>query len=100
MRREVNRYTYRAATNLGPNASSTSITTSFGVVVPKTSAGSEYGREKKEALKRKRYATKGTNIEDLPWLLIDRSSTEKRLKHYRGLKRGGVTTNSSYYVFI
>jgi len=100
MRREINPYTYRPATNIDSTASSTSITTSLGVVLPKTGAGSEYGREQKEALKRKRYATKGTNIEDLPWLLTDRSSTEKKLKHYRGIKKGGVTTNSSYYVFI
>jgi hypothetical protein len=101
MRREFNPYTYRPATTIDPNAASSStITTSLGTVIPKTGAGSEYGREQKEALKRKRYATKGTNIEDLPWLLTDRSSTEKKLKHYRGLKKGGVTTNSSYYVFI
>jgi transcription initiation factor TFIIF subunit alpha len=101
MRREINPYTYRPPTNLDPNtASASTITTSLGTVIPKTGAGSEYGREQKEALKRKRYATKGTNIEDLPWLLTDRSSTEKKLKHYRGLKKGGVTTNSSYYVFI
>ncbi|CAF0895097.1 unnamed protein product [Rotaria sordida] len=102
MRREINPYTYRPATNLDSNAPSTStlFTTSLGIVLPKTGAGSEYGREQKEVLKRKRYATKGTNIEDLPWLLTDRSSTEKKLKHYRGLKKGGVTTNSSYYIFI
>lgn len=100
MRREINPYTYRAPTNVDASASSASITTSLGIVMPKTGAGSEYGREEKEALKRKRYATKGTNVEDLPWILTDRSSTEKKLKHYRGLKKGGVTTNSSYYVFI
>ncbi|CAM4881581.1 unnamed protein product [Rotaria socialis] len=102
MRREINPYTYRAPTNLDANASVSSgtITTSLGLVLPKTGAGSEYGREQKEALKRKRFATKGTNVEDLPWLLTDRSSTEKKLKHFRGLKKGGVTTNSSYYVFI
>src|SRR5690242_10706229 len=84
MRREINPYTYRPATNLDPNSSSTStstsITTSLGVVMPRTGAGSEFGREQKEALKRKRYATKGTNIEDLPWILTDRSSTDKKLK--------------------
>lgn len=101
MRREINPYTYRAPSNVDPNGpSSTTITTSLGAVLPKTGAGSEYGREQKEALKRKRYAVKGTNIEDLPWVLTDRSSSEKKLKHYRGLKKGGVTTNSSYYVFI
>ncbi|CAF0958265.1 unnamed protein product [Adineta steineri] len=101
MRREINPYTYRPATAADPNsASASTITTSLGAVLPKTGAGSEYGREQKEALKRKRYATKGTNIEDLPWVLTDRSSTEKKLKHYRGLKKGGVTANSSYYVFI
>ena len=101
MRREINPYTYRPASNVDANAaSSNTITTSLGVVLPKTGAGSEYGREQKEALKRKRYTSKGTNLEDLPWLLTDRSSSEKKLKHYRGMKKGGVTSNSSYYVFI
>jgi transcription initiation factor TFIIF subunit alpha len=101
MRREINQYTYRPPTNADSNASSSNtITTSLGVVLPKTGAGSEYGREQKEALKRKRYTAKGTNVEDLPWLLSDRSSTEKKAKHYRGLKKGGVAANSSFYVFI
>lgn len=101
MRREINPYTYRPPTNVDASAaSSNTITTTLGVVMPKTGAGSEYGREQKEALKRKRFATKGTNVEDLPWLLSDRSSTEKKYKHYRGLKKGGVATNSAYYVFI
>ncbi|CAF0748706.1 unnamed protein product [Adineta ricciae] len=101
MQREINSYTYRPPTNLDQsNASSTTITTSLGVTLPKTGAGSEYGREQKEALKRKRYATKGTNMEDLPWVLTDRSSADKKWRHYRGMKKGGVTTNSSYYVFI
>lgn len=101
MRREINPFTYRPPSGVDPNsASSNTITTSLGVVLPKTGAGSEYGREQKEALKRKRYAAKGTNLEDLPWLLTDRSSSEKKLKHYRGMKKGGVASNSSYYVFI
>lgn len=77
MRREITSYNYRPATNAEGNASSNTITTSLGVVLPKTGAGSEYGREQKEALKRKRYATKGTNVEDLPWILTDRSSEKK-----------------------
>ena len=76
------------------------ITTSLGAVLPKTGAGSEYGREQKEALKRKRYATKGTNLEDLPWQLTNRLASEKKLKHFRGMKKGGIALNSSYYVFI
>ena len=101
MRREINPFTYRPPSSADPNsASSNTITTSLGAVLPKTGAGSEYGREQKEALKRKRYTAKGTNLEDLPWLLTDRSSNEKKLKHYRGMKKGGVATNSSYYVFI
>ena len=39
-------------------------------------------------------------MEDLPWILTDRSSAERKVKQYRGLKKGGVTTNSSFYVFI
>ena len=100
MQREITSYNYRPATNLEDSSSSNTITTSLGVVLPKTGAGSEYGREQKEALKRKRYATKGTNVEDLPWILTDRSSSEKRSKAYRGLKRGSITANCSYYIFI
>jgi transcription initiation factor TFIIF subunit alpha len=102
MRREINQFTYRPPNNLDTNtsASSNTITTSLGVVLPKTGAGSEYGREQKEALKRKRYATRGTNIEDLPWQLTNRLTSEKKLKHFRGMKKGGITENSSYYVFI
>jgi hypothetical protein len=37
-----------------------------GVVLPKSSAECEYGREQKETFKRKRYATYETNIEDIP----------------------------------
>lgn len=102
MKREINPFTYRAPTGADPNgnASSNTIITSLGAVVPKTGAGSEYGREQKEALKRKRYATKGTNLEDLPWLLTNRITSEKKSKHFRGMKKGGIATNSSYYVFI
>ena len=102
MRREINPFTYRAASNVDAMAGATSntITTSLGTVLPKTGAGSEYGREQKEALKRKRYATKGTNLEDLPWLLTNRLATEKKSKHFRGMKKGGIASNSSYYVFI
>lgn len=102
MRREINPFTYRPATNTDPNAASSSntITTSLGGVLPKTGAGSEYGREQKEALKRKRYATKGTNLDDLPWQLTNHLVSEKKLKHFRGMKKGGIASNSSYYVFI
>lgn len=102
MRREINPFTYRPATNTDPNAASSSntITTSLGGVLPKTGAGSEYGREQKEALKRKRYATKGTNLDDLPWQLTNHLVSEKKVKHFRGMKKGGIASNSSYYVFI
>ncbi|CAF1506656.1 unnamed protein product, partial [Didymodactylos carnosus] len=89
MRREINSFNYRPPTDL--DAPTTT---------PKFGAGSEYGKEQRERLKRKRYSTKGTNIEDLPWLLSEKNSQDKKVKQYRGLKKGGVATNSSYYVFI
>ena len=101
LEREINPFTYRAPTGVDPNANSASntITTSLGVVLPKTGAGSELGREQKEALKRKRYATKGTNLEDLPWLMSNRIVSEKKCKYFRGMKKGGIASNSSYYIF-
>ncbi|CAF4981223.1 unnamed protein product, partial [Rotaria sp. Silwood1] len=85
MKREVNPCTYRSAVDINHNVSSAStlFTTSLGIVLSKTGAG-----------------TKGTNIEDFPWLLTTHSSTEKNLKHYQGLKKGGAPANSSYYIFI
>ncbi|CAF3734818.1 unnamed protein product [Rotaria sp. Silwood1] len=83
MKREVNPCTYRSAVDINHNVSSAStlFTTSLGIVLSKTGAGR-------------------TNIEDFPWLLTTHSSTEKNLKHYQGLKKGGAPANSSYYIFI
>jgi len=101
LEREINPFTYRPPTGVDPNANSSSntITTSLGVVLPKTGAGSEYGREQKEAFKRKRYASKGTNLEDLPWLMTNRIANEKKPKYFRGMKKGGIASNSAYYIF-
>lgn len=101
MKREINPYTYRPATVIdSAGSASNTIVTASGAILPKTGAGSEYGREQKEAMKKRRYATKGTNAEDLPWVLTNYLVSEKRMKHYRGIKKGGITDNSSYYIFI
>jgi hypothetical protein len=104
MKHEINPYISRPATDLDSNTSSTttSITTSLMVSSPELGAGNEYDREKKDSLKQEqeRYTNKETNIEDILSLLTTHSLTQQMPKHYYGLKKDDVTTNSSYYVFI
>jgi len=100
MKREINPYISHAVTDLDSNTSS--ITTSLMVSSPELGAGSEYDREKKDSLKpeQEHYTNKETNIEDTLSLLTTHSLTQQIPKHYHGLKKDDVTTNSSYYVFI
>lgn len=66
--------------------------------MPKFGAGSEFGREEKEAARRKKYGKpKVYDPEAQPWLM--RIGTKKEGKTYRGLREGGVNENASYYVF-
>ncbi|MPC32159.1 General transcription factor IIF subunit 1 [Portunus trituberculatus] len=62
-------------------------------------AGSEFGREQREEARRKKY---GINVkkyrpEDQPWLL---SVAGKNGKKFKGIREGGVSENSSWYVFM
>uniref|UniRef100_A0A8B9K0I8 Transcription initiation factor IIF subunit alpha n=1 Tax=Astyanax mexicanus TaxID=7994 RepID=A0A8B9K0I8_ASTMX len=61
-------------------------------------AGSEFGKKQREEARRKKFGiiTKEFKVEDQPWILKVNGKAGKRFK---GLKKGGVTENASYYIF-
>ncbi|XP_066498423.1 general transcription factor IIF subunit 1 [Hoplias malabaricus] len=61
-------------------------------------AGSEFGKKQREEARRKKFGivTKEFKVEDQPWLLKVNGKAGRRFK---GLKKGGVTENASYYIF-
>ncbi|XP_060945989.1 general transcription factor IIF subunit 1 [Limanda limanda] len=61
-------------------------------------AGSEFGKKQREEARRKKYGivTREFKVEDQPWILKVNGKAGKRFK---GLKKGGVTENASYYIF-
>uniref|UniRef100_A0A673MAE6 Transcription initiation factor IIF subunit alpha n=1 Tax=Sinocyclocheilus rhinocerous TaxID=307959 RepID=A0A673MAE6_9TELE len=61
-------------------------------------AGSEFGKKQREEARRKKYGivTKEFKVEDQPWILKVNGKAGRRFK---GLKKGGVTENASYYIF-
>lgn len=65
--------------------------------IPKFGAGSEYNREMKEELRRKRFGInpKKFKPEAQPWIL----KTGKNGKKFRGIREGGVGENAAFYVF-
>ncbi|XP_061605748.1 general transcription factor IIF subunit 1 isoform X4 [Phyllopteryx taeniolatus] len=65
---------------------------------PEGAAGSEFGKKQREEARRKRFGivTREFKVEDQPWILKVNGKAGKRFK---GLKKGGVTENASYYIF-
>ena len=61
-------------------------------------AGSEFGREAKEEARRKKLGiiARKYRPEDQPWILKSYGSTVKKFK---GIREGGVSENTAYYVF-
>ncbi|XP_029014105.1 general transcription factor IIF subunit 1 [Betta splendens] len=61
-------------------------------------AGSEFGKKQREEARRKKYGivTREFKVEDQPWILKVNGKAGKRFK---GIKKGGVTENASYYIF-
>lgn len=61
-------------------------------------AGSEFGKKQREEARRKKFGivTKEFKVEDQPWILKVNGKAGKRFK---GVKKGGVTENASYYIF-
>ncbi|XP_033101417.1 general transcription factor IIF subunit 1-like [Anneissia japonica] len=66
--------------------------------MPKFGEGSEYGRERREEARKKKYGivTKKYKEEDQPWIL---KQQEKGGKKYKGRKEGGINDNASHYIF-
>ncbi|KAM9843206.1 general transcription factor IIF subunit 1 isoform 2-T2 [Aulostomus maculatus] len=66
--------------------------------VPEGAAGSEFGKKQREEARRKKFGivTREFKVEDQPWILKVNGKAGKRFK---GLKKGGVTENASYYIF-
>ncbi|CAH0559085.1 unnamed protein product [Brassicogethes aeneus] len=65
---------------------------------PKFGAGSEFGREAKEEARRKKLGiiARKYKADDQPWILKSYGSTVKKFK---GIREGGVSENTAYYVF-
>lgn len=65
---------------------------------PKFGAGSEYNRELKEELRRKKFGiiAKRYRPDQQPWIL---KVGGKQGKKFRGIREGGVNENASFYVF-
>ncbi|XP_072298577.1 general transcription factor IIF subunit 1 [Eucyclogobius newberryi] len=61
-------------------------------------AGSEFGKKQREEARRKKFGivTKEFKVDDQPWILKVNGKAGKRFK---GIKKGGVTENASYYIF-
>lgn len=65
---------------------------------PKFGAGSEYNRDLKEEVRRKKYGiiAKRYRPEAQPWILKVGGRSGKK---FRGIREGGVSDNASFYVF-
>ncbi|XP_053320788.1 general transcription factor IIF subunit 1-like [Spea bombifrons] len=66
--------------------------------LPDSGAGSEFNRKQREESRRKKYGIilKEFKTEDQPWVLRVNGKAGRR---YKGVKKGGVTENASYYIF-
>ncbi|XP_075401711.1 general transcription factor IIF subunit 1 isoform X1 [Tenrec ecaudatus] len=66
--------------------------------MPESGAGSEFNRKFREEARRKKYGIvlKEFRPEDQPWLLRVNGKAGRKFK---GVKKGGVTENTSYYIF-
>ncbi|KAM9686953.1 general transcription factor IIF subunit 1 isoform 3-T3 [Trichechus inunguis] len=66
--------------------------------LPESGAGSEFNRRLREEARRKKYGIvlKEFRAEDQPWLLRVNGKAGRKFK---GVKKGGVTENASYYIF-
>lgn len=67
---------------------------------PKFGLGSKFGQEAREEALKRRYGSGRSkkDAEDVPWLL--KVATKGAKNRYRGTREGGVTENTSYYVFF
>ncbi|KAM5171799.1 general transcription factor IIF subunit 1 [Mantella aurantiaca] len=65
---------------------------------PDSGAGSEFHRKQREESRRKKYGIilKEFKVEDQPWILRVNGKAGRKFK---GIKKGGVTENASYFIF-
>jgi transcription initiation factor TFIIF subunit alpha len=61
--------------------------------MPKFGAGSEFGREARQEARKRRYGGNKKVSESSPWIL------KVGGKKFKGVREGGITDNSSYYLF-
>ncbi|XP_077326555.1 general transcription factor IIF subunit 1 isoform X1 [Lithobates pipiens] len=66
--------------------------------MPDSGAGSEFNRKLREEARRKKYGIilKEFKVEDQPWMLRVNGKAGRKFK---GIKKGGVTENASYFIF-
>ncbi|XP_054664025.1 general transcription factor IIF subunit 1 isoform X2 [Grus americana] len=66
--------------------------------LPESGAGSEFNRRLREEARCKKYGIvlREFRAEDQPWLLRVNGKAGRK---YKGVKKGGVTENASYYIF-
>ncbi|XP_067416629.1 general transcription factor IIF subunit 1 isoform X2 [Emydura macquarii macquarii] len=66
--------------------------------MPESGAGSEFNRKLREEARRKKYGIiiREFKPEDQPWVL---KVNGKAGRKFKGVKKGGVTENASYYIF-
>jgi len=66
---------------------------------PEFGAGSEFGKKQKEEARRKKFGmiSKKYDPDAQPWLM--RVGSKKEGKHFKGIREGGVSNNTTYYVF-
>lgn len=70
----------------------------FDEEMPKFGAGSEFGRDAREEARRKKFGinSKKYKPDNQPWILKSGGTTNKKFK---GIREGGISENTSYYVF-
>ncbi|XP_044129694.1 general transcription factor IIF subunit 1 [Bufo gargarizans] len=66
--------------------------------MPDSGAGSEYNRKQRDEARRRKYGIilREFKIEDQPWMLRVNGKAGRKFK---GVKKGGVTENASYFIF-
>nr|AAM49800.1 RAP74 subunit of transcription factor IIF [Xenopus laevis] len=66
--------------------------------MPESGAGSEYNRKQREESRRKKYGIilREFKVDDQPWILRVNGKAGRK---YKGVKKGGVTENASYFIF-
>ncbi|KAH9388750.1 General transcription factor IIF subunit 1 [Tyrophagus putrescentiae] len=81
---------------------------------PEFGAGSEFGRKEREEARRKKYERRKHKQNNSPWILkVGSGKHSKKYRsrvhfkccynfysRYKGIREGGVTENTSYYVFF